>query len=175
MRKCFLWLPCILLVFAFTVSSSTANKSGNLLSGDSIANATPALANHLFSQYVLAIYQSAKLQDAGLDEAVFKKSITGYYNLKIANLLPASSSIITIVDLAKSSCTKRMWIVDLIKRELILNTWVAHGRKAELLNPRLPAVAPCASHCQQGKHHVIRIRRPVSMRPARALCRETLA
>jgi hypothetical protein len=58
---------------------------------------------------------------------VFQKAVTGYYNLKIANRLPANSSILTIVDFNKPSVIKRMWIVDLQKRKLILNTWVAHG------------------------------------------------
>ncbi len=128
MRKTFLWTPCVLLVFTFAISSSKFNKNGNILSPDSTA--TPSLKSQLFSQYVSAIYQSAKLKESGLDEDVFKKSVTGYYNLKIANILPANSSVVTIVDLAKSSRSKRMWIVDLQKRQLILNTWVSHGQKS---------------------------------------------
>jgi hypothetical protein len=80
-----------------------------------------------FVQYIDEIYNNAQLSNAGLDIAVFQKAVTGYFNLKAANKVPQYSSIITIVDLAKSSCTKRMWIVDLINKELILNTWVAHG------------------------------------------------
>ena len=59
--------------------------------------------------------------------AVFQKAVIGYFNLKATNKVPQYSSVITIVDLSKSSCTKRMWIIDVINKELILNTWAAHG------------------------------------------------
>jgi hypothetical protein len=80
-----------------------------------------------FTQYLDEIYNNAQLSSSGLDLAVFQKAVTGFFNLKAANKVPQYSSIITIVDLSKSSCTKRMWIVDLINKELLLNTWVAHG------------------------------------------------
>ncbi len=82
----------------------------------------------LFNRYVDSVYLVAHLNEAGLDTAVFQKAITGYYNLKVAGKLPANSSVITVVDFNKSSCTKRMWIVDLMKQKLLLNTWVAHGQ-----------------------------------------------
>jgi hypothetical protein len=127
MRKSFLWIPCVLFIFSFALTTPVY-KTQNLLFRDAITGST--LSGQLFNQYVNHLYQTANLQDSGLDSDVFKKAITGYYNLKIANKLSANSSVITIVDLAKSSCTKRMWIVDLQKKELILNTWVAHGQNS---------------------------------------------
>ncbi len=81
----------------------------------------------LFYNYVDSVYRTADLADAGLDNQVFDKAVTGYYNLKIAGKLPQNSSVITVVDFTKASHTKRMWIVDLMKKKLLLNTWVAHG------------------------------------------------
>jgi len=86
-----------------------------------------ASAKELFSQYVEEIYNTAQLHEAGLDYTVFQKAITGYFNLKAANQVPQTSSVVTIVDLAKSSTSKRMWIVDLMDKNLLMNTWVAHG------------------------------------------------
>lgn len=82
----------------------------------------------LFGQYTSNIYQVAKLSEAGLDSAVFKKAVTGFYNLEKAGKTGSDAHILTIVDYGKSSCSKRMWIIDLKKRELMLNTWVAHGQ-----------------------------------------------
>ncbi|EHQ27249.1 murein L,D-transpeptidase catalytic domain family protein [Mucilaginibacter paludis] len=129
MRKTLLWVPCALFVFSLALTSPVY-KSENLSFKDSTSNSSLSLSSQLFNQYVDNIYQIASLQSVGLDAAVFKKAITGYYNLKMANKLSANSSVITIVDLAKSSCTKRMWIVDLLSKKLLLNTWVAHGQRS---------------------------------------------
>ena len=42
-------------------------------------------------------------------------------------MVPQTSCILTVVDLGKSSHEKRMWIVDLLDKQLILNTYAAHG------------------------------------------------
>lgn len=82
----------------------------------------------LYDQYLNKIYQQAGLQEAGLDTGVFRKAMTGYYNLQEAGKTALGNRILTIVDYAKSSCSKRMWIIDLQQRKLLLNTWVAHGQ-----------------------------------------------
>jgi hypothetical protein len=88
----------------------------------------PALSSKdLFEKYVDEIYQEANLQSAGLEETVFEKAFTGFINIKSINKLPESSNVITIIDYNKPSREKRMWIVDLLSRQLLINTWVAHG------------------------------------------------
>jgi hypothetical protein len=84
-------------------------------------------AKEYFAEYLQEIYNTAQLSEAGLNLSVFQKAVTGYFNLKASNKVPQYSSVIAIIDFSKSSRTKRMWIVDLISKELLLNTWVAHG------------------------------------------------
>lgn len=131
MRKHFLWVICALLLLTVTViSGSLANKVDHVSvikpSEDHSTSATSA--KMLFTHYVDEIYNSANLAQSGLDSVVFKKAIIGYYNLKMASLLPVSSTVITVVDFCKPSVTKRMWIIDLQNKKLLLNTWVAHGQ-----------------------------------------------
>jgi hypothetical protein len=124
MRKRFWWILCAFLLFSITtISWKPAGANGSTIKIE-----TPASAKQLFEQYVTTVYQTANLQQAGLDIAVFQKALTGYINLKQANKLPQTSSVITVIDFAKSSCVKRMWIIDLISKQLLLNTWVAHGQ-----------------------------------------------
>ncbi|MBW4891496.1 murein L,D-transpeptidase catalytic domain family protein [Mucilaginibacter sp. HMF5004] len=126
MRKNSLWQICATIVLAFIIISWTSDKFGgpkSKTSSDSLANTS----TKMFSSYVADIFTTARLNEAGLDEAVFEKAVTGYFNLKMANKLSANSSVITVVDFNKSSKSKRMWIVDLSKKVLLLNTWVAHG------------------------------------------------
>jgi hypothetical protein len=123
-RKHFWWILCATLLFSITIISW--RPVGNTTSAAGVK--TPPTAKELFEQYVNTIYQTAKLQQAGLDFSVFQKAVTGYINLKLANKLPQNSSVITVVDFTQSSRQKRMWIVDILAKQLLLNTWVAHGQ-----------------------------------------------
>jgi hypothetical protein len=82
----------------------------------------------MFENYVTAIYNEANLASANLDLVVFKKAVTGYYNLKHNNQLSADKQILSIVDFTRSSTTKRLWIIDLAAKKILFNSLVAHGR-----------------------------------------------
>jgi L,D-transpeptidase catalytic domain len=127
MKKHFWWITCALLTFSVTIISWRAE---NITESNKIVvvnKPVKSSAKELFTQYLDQIYNTAQLSEAGLDLAVFQRAAIGYFNLKASNKVSQYSSIITIVDLAKSSCAKRMWVIDVISKELILNTWVAHG------------------------------------------------
>jgi hypothetical protein len=116
-------LLCILLIFCVTIISwkpADYNKKRGVSKGSSTAR-------ELLEKYASNIYISAHLQESGLALDVFNKAITGFINLKKANKVPQNTSVLTVIDLAKSSTEKRMWIIDVLNKELILNTWVAHG------------------------------------------------
>ncbi|WP_244214328.1 murein L,D-transpeptidase catalytic domain family protein [Pedobacter jejuensis] len=83
----------------------------------------------LYTQYLSEIYHSIHLDSVGLSFNVFEKALTGYYNIKSQGLLN-TKSILTIADFDQESTKKRLYIIDLNKKELILNTWVAHGQNS---------------------------------------------
>lgn len=85
------------------------------------------LAKQLLNKYIDNIYESAHLKISGLDFDVFKKGVTGFINLKIGKKIPQATSILTLIDYDRPSRKKRLWIIDLMGKTLILNTWVAHG------------------------------------------------
>ncbi|TFF37298.1 murein L,D-transpeptidase catalytic domain family protein [Mucilaginibacter psychrotolerans] len=124
MRKHFWWAICVLMLISVSVISwKPSNASKNIE-----VKSTPINAKEYFTQYVNDIYQTAQLQQTGMDITVFQKAITGYLNLKLSNKLLQNSEVITVVDFNKSSREKRMWIIDVVKKSLLLNTWVAHGQ-----------------------------------------------
>jgi len=84
----------------------------------------------LYSRYVSKIYHSAHLEQTGLKPEVFEKALTGFYNLKNSGKISAEKSILTIADFDQNSTSKRLWIIDLKKDSLLLNTWVAHGQNS---------------------------------------------
>ena len=123
MRKHFWWVTCASLLLSITIISW---KPVNVKGSD--ANKTASSSKELFEKYVDELYQAAQLQQAGLDEAVFQKAVTGFINLKIANKISPFCSVLTVVDMNKPSREKRMWIIDLLQKQLLINTWVAHGQ-----------------------------------------------
>jgi hypothetical protein len=128
MKRRFWGMTCVLLIFSIAIISISWKSETRKKSKKTTAQSAKAFsAKEHFTQYIEDIYNTAQLSETGLDMAVFQKAVTGYFNLKATNKVPQYSSIVTIVDLAKSSTTKRMWIVDVINKELILHTWVAHG------------------------------------------------
>jgi hypothetical protein len=88
----------------------------------------PISADSLYNKHLDDLYLSANLGASGLSQLVFEKAVTGFYNLKNAGKLSAAKSIISIADMSQTSSTKRLWVIDLDKKQLLLNTWVAHGK-----------------------------------------------
>lgn len=90
---------------------------------------TVVSADSVYNKHVYGLYQAAHLKEAGLSEPTFEKALTGFYNLKKAGRL-SQKSILTIVDFDQLSTKKRLYIIDLDKKEILLNTWVAHGQRS---------------------------------------------
>jgi hypothetical protein len=84
----------------------------------------------LYTLHVSKIYSDAHLEQSGLNPAVFQKALTGFYNLKSSGKISADKSVLTIADFDINSTKKRLWIIDLDKDSLLLNTWVAHGNQS---------------------------------------------
>lgn len=124
MRK-HLW--CVTFSVLFLATTIVSWRSAGANKSDGKVNST-LNAKELFNQYVNNLYQAASLQQTGLTFDVFEKAVTGYTNLKLNHQLPQSSSVLTVVDFTKSSREKRMWIIDLFSKQLLINTWVAHGQ-----------------------------------------------
>ncbi|MHA4894336.1 murein L,D-transpeptidase catalytic domain family protein [Pedobacter sp. PWIIR3] len=87
-----------------------------------------ASEDSLYNKYVSDLYDSVHLESSGLSKVVFEKAITGYFNLKMMGKVSNSKSVISIADMDRPSTSKRLWIIDLDKKSLLLNTWVAHGQ-----------------------------------------------
>jgi hypothetical protein len=86
-------------------------------------------ADSLYINHVNSLYGAAHLKEAGLSFPVFEKALTGFYNLKKSGQLSAKS-ILTIADFDQLSTKKRLYIIDLDKKQILLNTWVAHGQRS---------------------------------------------
>ena len=126
MKKYILDIATIFLVGMSIVGTSWKAIDRPQTQQDTIKNIA---ADSLYNQYILNIYHEIHLDSAGLNEQVFEKALTGFYNMKYSGLLHAKS-ILTIADFDQESTKKRLYIIDLVSKKLVLNTWVAHGQNS---------------------------------------------
>jgi hypothetical protein len=75
------------------------------------------------------LYMDMKLESKGLDEKAFEYAWRGYHNLLKKGLI-RKKTVLSICDFSQSSCSKRMYVIDVQHRRLLYRTYVAHGQKS---------------------------------------------
>jgi len=76
-----------------------------------------------------SLYQKLQLAQRGLKEDVFIKAITGWNTLFEQQHLE-KPHLLSIADLSQSANTKRLYVIDMVGKKLLFNTYVAHGRNS---------------------------------------------
>lgn len=72
------------------------------------------------------VYDSLHLAAAGLSQQVFGYAVRGFEYLKQSGKI-INSNILTIADFSKSSCKKRLFVIDMKNCRMLFHTYVAHG------------------------------------------------
>ena len=93
------------------------------------ASATLSNASLKFEAEVSNLYCEINLEDAGLRREVFAYAYKGYLKLLDEHKI-SKTNIITICDFSQSSRSRRLYVVDLETRRILVNTYVAHGRRS---------------------------------------------
>ncbi|WP_370583182.1 murein L,D-transpeptidase catalytic domain family protein [Pontibacter sp. FD36] len=86
-----------------------------------------ALSVMRFEQVSFDLYTQMNLSASDLNYDVFNNALMGYYGMYNEGRL-SDKGILTIVDFTKPSSEKRLWVLDLNNRQVLSNTYVAHGR-----------------------------------------------
>jgi hypothetical protein len=76
-----------------------------------------------------SLYDSLQLNQMNLSRNAFDFAMRGYNQLLSAGRLD-NSNLVSIVDFSLPSSRKRLFIIDLKKKEVVFNTYVAHGRNS---------------------------------------------
>ena len=76
-----------------------------------------------------SLYENINLQQYGLSKEAFDYAYKGYQNLLKKNMI-SRSDYLTICDFSQPSRQKRLYIIDIASNELVLNTYVAHGKNS---------------------------------------------
>jgi len=78
------------------------------------------------SDTVMIAWKDKLIDSCGIPEPALNMAMNGYNWLKSENLLK-NDSLITIIDFSSASTSKRFFILDVKNKQVIKNTWVAHG------------------------------------------------
>ena len=118
-----------LTILLTTIAPQLLNSHNNYYPSKSClsTNVTSDEAMRAFENHIMDIYYSANLGHKNLDYNVFKYAITGFYNLKSQYLYHPNQQILSIIDYRQASTKKRLYVVDIQRKKLLYNTWVAHG------------------------------------------------
>lgn len=76
-----------------------------------------------------ALYESLQLNKYGLARKAFAYAWKGYTSLLEKGKL-AKDGILSICDFSQSSRRKRLYVLDMEQKKVLVNTYVAHGRKS---------------------------------------------
>ncbi len=73
------------------------------------------------------LYAALNLSAMGLKKEVFQLALKGYHKLETLGKFQ-NNYILTIIDFSQSSKNKRFYVIDLLHKALLFNTYVAHGK-----------------------------------------------
>ncbi len=82
----------------------------------------------LIAEEASELYDQLNLRDAGLSKRAFQYAFSGYTYL-LAHHLLVNDNILSICDFSQSSRNKRLYVLDLGEKSILINTYVAHGRR----------------------------------------------
>jgi hypothetical protein len=92
-------------------------------------NKTLANTNSYDNSAAVRYYDSLQLGSYGLSKQAWLYAYKGYTKLLKKGTI-SNPDVITVCDFSLSSRQKRLFIIDLKEGEMVLNTYVAHGRKS---------------------------------------------
>jgi|ERR1019366_6111311 hypothetical protein len=76
-----------------------------------------------------SLYDELKLSQLGLKQDVFEKALMGW-NAIFKKQHIEKPNLLSIADLSQSSNSKRLYVIDIVKKKILFNTYVAHGRNS---------------------------------------------
>lgn len=76
-----------------------------------------------------ALYTTLGLEELGLSKKAFDYAYQGYQRL-LDKKIVTSDTYLTICDFSQSSRKKRLYLIDMENNEVVMNTYVAHGRNS---------------------------------------------
>ncbi len=122
MKKAQAVLLIVALAFSVSMGYQKVNSCKKPLNLSQID--TLSAADSIPKEEWVSLYDSLDLEKQGLSETAFRYAWYGFHKLNLRN------PILAIADFSQSSCKKRLYVIDLLRKKLLFNTYVAHGRNS---------------------------------------------
>jgi ribulose bisphosphate carboxylase small subunit len=120
-------LLAVSAILLLSITNSSNAFAGTVKDRKSVA--TISSINSFSTIYANEVYQNILHKGYNLSQEVFNMAFKGFEKLSSIGKLN-SDSLITIIDFTKSSKEKRMFVVDLKRKQVVFNTVVSHGMKS---------------------------------------------
>ena len=117
-------LASAFLFFALLPVANAGSK--NVLRTKNPITATTENKSGSFKEYTYSLYERLKLNKLGLSMQALEYAYK--YLLHKGEL--DNPNILTICDFSQSSFRKRMYVIDIKRQKVLINTYVAHGRNS---------------------------------------------
>jgi hypothetical protein len=98
-------------------------------STDHVQVLVASVPKSLLKQDISFLYTSLQLQQKGLSKKAFEYACKGYRFLLKKKLI-SKQGYLAICDFSQSSNNKRLYLIDMTNGELLMHTYVAHGRNS---------------------------------------------
>jgi hypothetical protein len=127
-RNAWLFISSLLVglfSFPFAFAKSVEKRATQLKNtvSNTITDFIPSLPS------AVSVYDSLKLNVAGLNRKAFELAQKGFETLKEQGVI-LNDNIISIIDFSLPSTEKRLYVVDLKNYQVLYRTYVAHGRNS---------------------------------------------
>ncbi|MCB2407110.1 murein L,D-transpeptidase catalytic domain family protein [Hymenobacter lucidus] len=119
-------------VLADTVKPIAAAPADSLL--PTVLAPVPGLSDSLRRE-VAALYQALGAEAQALRLSVLERACVGYLTLRHAGRI-GRPRVLAVVDMDLPSTEKRLWVLDLSKKQVLHRSYVAHGRGSGQLRAR---------------------------------------
>lgn len=129
--KNYITIPFYCLLFAlFSISWTLPHKQKNIEdAGQEAALSSVPVLEKSPEEDISFLYTSLKLHQLGLSKKAFDYACKGY-RLLLKKKLISQQAYLAICDFSQSSNNKRLYLIDMVNGEVLLNTYVAHGRNS---------------------------------------------
>jgi len=115
-------------LFSFAATKNAASPKINWISYSPVTK----ISNTIDLDNPKALFSELHLEEAGMKQSVFNSAIHGLQKLDEKGAIQRND-IITIIDYSQPSNMKRLYVLDLLNKQILFNTLVAHGRNSGTL------------------------------------------
>jgi L,D-transpeptidase catalytic domain len=131
-RNAWLFISSLLVglfSFPFAFAKSVEKKAVQFKNTVSSINVTDFVPSLPSMPSAVSVYDSLRLNLAGLNRRAFEYAQQGFEKLKEQGVI-LNDQIISIIDFSLPSTEKRLYVVDLKNYQVLYKTYVAHGRNS---------------------------------------------